>query len=99
MHVISRKALADFWGVHPPAQGAMAAWFKGVGGAGVQNFAAVRAAFNSADKVGQFTVFNVGGEGYRVVAAIHFNRQKLYIRDVFTHAEYERWSDKLRRGK
>lgn len=99
MHVISRKALADFRGVHPPAQGPMAAWFKVVEGAVFQNFAAVRAAFNSADKVGQFTVFNVGGEGYRVVAAIHFNRQRLYIRHVFTHAEYERWSDKLRRGK
>ena len=61
--------------------------------------AAVRATFNSADKVGDFTVFNVGGEGYRVVAAIHFNRQKLYIRHVFTHAEYERWSDRLRTGK
>lgn len=77
----------------------MAAWLKVVEGATFQNFAAVRATFNSADKVGGFTVFNVGGEGYRVVAAIHFNRQKLYIRHVFTHAEYERWSDKLRRSK
>ena len=99
MHVISRKALADFWSVHPPAQGPMTAWFKVVEGATFRNFAAVRETFNSADKVGDFTVFNVGGEGYRVVAAIHFNRQKLYIRHVFTHAEYERWSDRLRRGK
>ena len=54
---------------------------------------------HSADKVDRFTVFNVGGEGYRVVVAIHFNRQKLYIRHVFTHAEYERWSTRLRSGK
>ena len=99
MHVISRRALADFWRVHPPARGPMAAWFKVVEGATFPNFAPGRATFNSADKVGDFTVFDVGGEGYRVVAAIHFNRQKLYIRHVFTHAEYERWSDKLRRGK
>ena len=46
-----------------------------------------------------FTVFNVGGGGYRVVVAIHFNRQKLYIRHVFTHAEYDRWSARLRSGK
>jgi mRNA interferase HigB len=59
--------------------------------------AAVRATFNSADKVDKFTVFNVGGGGYRVVTAIHFNRQKLYIRHVFTHSEYERWSTKLRK--
>jgi mRNA interferase HigB len=49
--------------------------------------------------VDKFTVFNVGGGGYRVVTAIHFNRQKLYIRHVLTHSEYERWSTKMRKGK
>ena len=99
MHVISRKALAEFWKVHPPAQGPMAAWFKVMEGATFPNFAAVRATFNSADKVDKFTVFNVGGGGYRVVTAIHFNRQKLYIRHVLTHSEYERWSAKVRKGR
>lgn len=99
MHVISRKALMDFWQVHPPARGPMAAWFKVVKGATFANFAMVRDTFNSTDKVGPYTIFNVGGGGYRIVTAIHYNRHKRYIRHVFTHAEYERWSDKLRRGK
>src|SRR5450759_3309054 len=99
MRVISRKALVEFWMVHRPAKGPMAAWYKVMHGAMFANFASVRSVFNSADKVDRFTVFNVGGEGYRVVAAIHFNRQKLYIRHVFTHAEYERWSARLRSGK
>ena len=99
MHVISRKALAEFWAVYPPARGPMAAWFKVIKRATFPNFAAVRATFNSADLVGELVVFNVGGEGYRVVTAIHFNRHTLYIRHVFTHAEYDRWSAKLRRGK
>jgi mRNA interferase HigB len=89
----------NFWTLHPPAKGPMAAWYKVICGTMFANFAAVRSAFNSADKVGRFTVFNVGGEGYRVVAAIHFNRQKLYVRHVFTHAEYDRWSARLRSGK
>lgn len=88
----------NFWKSHPPANGFMAAWYKVMRGAAFANFAAVRSVFNSADKVGQFTVFNVGG-GYRVVVAIHFNRQKLYIRHVFTHAEYDRWSARLRSGR
>lgn len=99
MHVISRKALVEFWMVHPPAKGPMAAWYKVMPGATFANFASVRSVFNSADKVDRFTVFNVGGEDYRVVVAIHFNPQKLYIRHVFTHAEYERWSVRLRSGK
>jgi len=98
MHVISRKALVDFWTIHPPAKGPLAAWHKVMHGAKPANFSSVRSIFNSADKVGQFTVFNVGGHGYRVVVAIHFNRQKLYIRHVFTHTEYERWSTQLRSG-
>ena len=77
----------------------MAAWYKVIRGATFTNFAAVRSVFNSTDKVGKFTVFNVGGQGYRVVVAIHFNRQKVYVRHVFTHADYDRWSTRLRSGK
>jgi len=58
-----------------------------------ESFNALRKLFPSADIVGNLVVFNIGGNKYRLIAAIHFNRQKLYIRDVLTHAEYdkERW--------
>ena len=88
--------LADFWGLYPPAKGPMAAWYKVVCDADYGNFNAVRETFNSADKVGKYVIFDVGA-GYRIVTSIHFNRGKLYIRHVFTHAEYERWSK--RKGK
>ena len=77
----------------------MSAWFKVIEKSTCANFAAVRAIFNSADKVGNYTVFNVGGQGFRVIAAIHYNRQTIYIRHVFTHAEYDRWTTKLRSDK
>ncbi|RJF99482.1 type II toxin-antitoxin system HigB family toxin [Noviherbaspirillum saxi] len=44
------------------------------------------------------TVFDVSGNNFRVIAVIHYNRQKLYIREVFTHAEYDRWN-KANRSK
>jgi hypothetical protein len=44
----------------------------------------------TADKVGDFIVFNVGGNKYRLITAIHFNRRKFYIRNVLTHQEYNR---------
>lgn len=97
MHVISRKALSAFWGKHPPARALLSAWHKSVKAASFTDFAAVRRTFGSADKVKQFVVFDVSS--YRVIAVIHFNRGKLYIRHVFTHAEYDRWSDRLRRSK
>jgi len=73
----------------------MCAWYKVVDSAEFTNFASVRETFNSADRVGQFVIFDVGG-GFRVVTAIHFNRGKLYIRHVFTHTEHERWSSRRR---
>ena len=41
-------------------------------------------------KVGDFIVFNIGGNKYRLITAIHFNRRKVYIRHVLTHQEYDR---------
>jgi mRNA interferase HigB len=35
-------------------------------------------------------VFNIGGNTYRLIAAIHFNRRKVYIRHILTHQEYAR---------
>ena len=57
------------------------------------NFAELRLMFSSADKVGKLTVLNVGGSKVRLIAAIHYNRRKVYIRAVLTHKEYdaEKW--------
>ena len=97
MHVVSRKALVDFWTLHQTAETPMAAWFKVVSGASFTKFADVKRSFNSADRVGEFVVFDVGA-GYRIVTAIHFNRGRIYVRQVLTHPEYDRWTAK-QRGK
>lgn len=43
----------------------------------------------------KLTVFNIGGNKYRLIAAIHFNRHKVYIRHILTHAEYDKDNWKL----
>lgn len=53
------------------------------------SFADIKRLFRSVDKVGKFTVFDLGGNKYRLIAAIHYNRKKVYIRHVLTHAEYD----------
>jgi mRNA interferase HigB len=40
-------------------------------------------------QVGRFTVFNIGGNKYRLIAAIHYNRGKVYVRHILTHEEYD----------
>ena len=53
------------------------------------NFAKLREIFPHADKVGKFTVFNIGGNKARLIAAMHYNRNKVFIRHVLTHKEYD----------
>ena len=48
--------------------------------------------FNATDKVGDFYVFDISGNKYRIVTSIHFNHQKLYVRYVLTHKEYDKWT-------
>jgi len=55
-----------------------------------KNFAELRETFRSADQIGKFTVFNIGGNKARLITAIHYNTDRVYIRHVLTHAEYDR---------
>jgi mRNA interferase HigB len=89
MHVISCKALRSFWQRHSDSEEPLRRWFKIMATSDFTNFAELRATFPSADVVDDLTVFNIGGNKFRLVASIHYNRQKVYVRHVLTHAEYE----------
>ena len=90
MRVISRKALNDFAAAHPYAEGALAEWYRKMKAASFHSLAEARALFPTADPVGKLTVFNVGGNTARIITAIHYNRGRVYIRAVLTHAEYDK---------
>ncbi len=90
MHIISRKTLRAFWQKYPDSQSSLTRWFKIVQRTDFANFADLRATFPSADRVGNLIVFNIGGNKYRLIASIHFNRQKAYVRYVMTHKEYDK---------
>jgi mRNA interferase HigB len=90
MRVISRKKLRQFWEAHADAQGPLRAWLLAAKAAQWQSIADVRRAFPHADPVARCTVFNIGGNKYRLIAAIHYNRGVIYVCHVLTHAEYDR---------
>ena len=91
MRVISNKALIDFAAAFPAALEPLQIWRRILEASELRNFAELRRCFNTVDRVGDFYVFDVGGNKYRVVTAIHFNRQMVYVRHVYTHAQYDRW--------
>ncbi|MEA5487532.1 MULTISPECIES: type II toxin-antitoxin system HigB family toxin [Pseudanabaena] len=90
MHVISRKVLRQFWEKYPDSQIPLMRWFKIMDRESFSNFASLRSVFPSVDQVGDLTVFNIGGNKYRLIASVHFNRDKIYIRHVLTHLEYDK---------
>lgn len=90
MHVITRKRLNDFASQYPESHSALARWYKTVKSKNFSSFADLRRDFPNADQVGKLTVFNIGGNKFRLIAAIHYNRQKLYVRAILTHKEYDK---------
>lgn len=90
MHMISRKALQQFWKQYPDSKGPLIRWFKIVEKAEFSTFNELRQTFPSADKVDELIVFNIRGNKYRLITSIHFNRSKVYIRHVLTHSEYDK---------
>ncbi|MCB9116896.1 MAG: type II toxin-antitoxin system HigB family toxin [Caldilineaceae bacterium] len=89
MHVISLKALVEFWTIHPDSKDSLARWHRIVERSTFSDYASLHQTFPSADVVGQYTVFNIGGNKYRLIASIHFDRGKVYVRHVLTHQEYD----------
>ncbi len=90
MHLITKKALRAFWSKYPDSKTALLRWARILEKNQFTDFAHLRLTFPSADLVGKLTVFKIGGNKYRLITAIHFNRQKVYIRYILTHQEYER---------
>lgn len=90
MRIVTKRTLREFWERHPRAREPLASWYKNAKQAAWKNFAEVRAEYNSVDYSGQFTIFDIGGNKYRLIVAIHYNTGMIFIRHVFTHAEYDR---------
>jgi mRNA interferase HigB len=87
MHIITRKRLNDFADIHPDARSALTRRYQLMKRNNFESFAQLRAMFPQADQVNNLTVFNIGGNKVRLVAAIHYNRRRVYIRAVLTHPE------------
>jgi mRNA interferase HigB len=69
----------------------MQEWRRAIESRRFDNFSELKAVFNATDRVDKYYVFDIGGNKYRIIASIHFNTQRLYIREVCTHKEYDSW--------
>lgn len=93
--VVSIRRLREFRQSHPDAETPLRTWFKVASKAKWRNLQDVRRAYPNADGVevasgATMTVFNTGGNKYRLVTSIWYGGQQIYIKLVLTHAEYDK---------
>ena len=91
--------LVEFWTKHPDAESSLLAWYRIMKTEVFSDFNSLRATFNSVDYVDGLLVFNIGGNKYRLIASIHYDRHKVYIREVLTHQAYDQDGWKRKRTR
>lgn len=95
VRIISKAAITEFSKTHKDALESLLHWHSITKRAAWRHLADVRAGFPHADAVGTFTVFNISGNKYRLISAIQYRWQIVYIRHLLTHAEYGKGKWKL----
>ena len=90
MRIIALGTLRGFWQRYPDAQAPLRAWYAIARRAQWRSPADVKAAYRSASFIaGNRVVFNIKGNDYRIVVAVHYNRGMMFIRFVGTHRQYD----------
>lgn len=95
VRIITKKKLELFFEKHSDAKSPLLSWHQIMVESQFYDPNDLKRSFPQVDVVDKLFVFNVG-PAFRLIAAIHFNRQRVYVRHVLTHAEYDRgkWKKK-----
>jgi mRNA interferase HigB len=102
MRLITRLRLREYATLHPLAKASLERWRRIAEAADWKTPEDVRKSWKSVDfvrvKSGRtVAVFNVGGNHFRLIAAVHYDRQKVFILRFYPHHEYSKddWKDEL----
>ena len=89
MRVISYKRLREFGKKHADCR-ELDDWFKVAIKANWSDLIEIQSVFPQAEAVGNFTVFNIKGNRYRLIVSIDYEGQLIDIKYVLTHAESDK---------
>ena len=102
MRLITRLRLRRYVTTHPLAKPSLERWRQVAEAADWKTPEDVRKSWKSADFVRMASgrtvvVFNVGGNNFRLIVAIHYDRHKVFILRFYPHHEYskEHWKHEL----
>ncbi len=75
---------------YPDASKQVDAWYSTVKNASWQSLEDVRVIYRDAEAVGNFTVFNLKGNTYRLIVGIDYEDGTIYYKYFLTHADYDK---------
>ncbi|GAP72484.1 hypothetical protein SAMD00024442_33_6 [Candidatus Symbiothrix dinenymphae] len=91
MQILNKIEIEQYMIKHAVTRNALQAWIDTVEAAQWKNHNDLKETFPSADYVGNARyVFNIKGNGYRIVAVVTFVMGFLSMRFIGTHAEYDK---------
>ncbi len=101
MRIISKKKIREYSNDNAQAELPLTWWYMTMQATCAKNLSELKEKFNSVDYAHGYTIFDIGGNKYRLITAIHYNTQLCYIREIWTHAEYSKPNNqvKLKRGE
>lgn len=91
MEIINESELHSFAKKHSSARKPLAHWAGVTKSAAWKSFTEIRETFRTADYVKEQVVFDIGGNSYRLISSIDYLAQRVFVLEVMTHAEYDRW--------
>ncbi len=85
------STLRAFWELHPDAEQPLKAWYEEATNACWTQPAGITAQYRSASvlKNRRRVVFNIKGNDYRLIVAIAYKLQIVYVKFVGTHKAYD----------
>lgn len=90
MRIIAKSRLVALANVHGDCIQQVTDWYNIASKAEWHSLSEVRQTFRHADPVGDKTVFNIKGNDYRLIVYIRYEAGVIYIKDLLTHAEYDK---------
>jgi mRNA interferase HigB len=97
MHVISRKPFNDAAKLYPNDRLAIETTYKLLRNGTFNDPNELKALFPSLDNFkykDKWWVINIGGNNLRLIAFIEFRDNRMYVRHITTHTEYDKLCDK-----
>jgi len=94
MRVISIKRLREFARTFPNADEALRTWRKLIESTDFQGYGDLKNTFSAIDIQANKYIFDIRGNHYRIITGISFTVQICYIKQVLSHAEYEKGNGK-----